>query len=170
MLKFKFVFIFTLLFSIILTILGYFTPLELSNDEDIDAQIDSTFLYLFTNNLSACVYAVIIGSVSLGLYSLFYLFVNFFSIGMILSTLNVKHSIMESLSTFVIHGVFEIPAMLLSASLGIYIPLKFIQFIRKKRWDKKEMLKILWVFSSILLLTLIAAFIEAYISPIFIKM
>ncbi|WP_181917303.1 stage II sporulation protein M [Virgibacillus dokdonensis] len=170
MLKFKYILFASLLLSILSFIFGTtFLPDIPEDNTSINESADNSFSYLFLHNLRAGLYSVFIGSITVGLYSLFYLFINFFTMGVIVNTLTESNSIMETLSTFLLHGIFEVPAMLLAASLGIYIPLRLIQFFRNKRWVKADTYRIGIIFLSLVAFTLIAAFIEGVITPQFIK-
>ncbi|AEH06443.1 stage II sporulation protein M [Methanothermococcus okinawensis] len=66
------------------------------------------------------------------------------------------------------HGIFEIPAMLISAVAGFKIPYEVIQYLRDKKEkpiteeDIKGFLKLALI--SIILI-IIAAFVEVYITP-----
>lgn len=168
MLKFRYTIIFVFILSILLFVIGFISSLDIVEEANVNNQ-ELTFLQLFYHNLFAGLGAILFGVVTIGIYAVLYLFLNFFSMGLIIDNLSSDHTIVEILNTFIIHGLFEIPAMIISASLGIFIPLRMIEIIRKKNGSKKDFKKILIIITIIILLTLIAAFIESTITPNFIK-
>lgn len=127
---------------------------------------DVSFISLFLYNFSTQLKAIFWGAVTFGIYSIIYLMINFGAMGIIVAQLKREHSLIETLNMFMYHGIFEIPTMILSASLGIYIPLMAIKMYKKKKFEYKNILRILIV---ITILTVIAAFVEAIITPIFMR-
>ncbi|SFE03038.1 stage II sporulation protein M [Lentibacillus persicus] len=161
----------TSILAAIIFITGYFIPLEPSGAENSsDMYADRmSFGELLSNNLKVSLSVIIFGGLTLGFYYLMYLLQNFLSMAMIISHLNSEHSVWNTLSTFVIHGIFEIPAMLMSASLGLYIPVKIVYLLIKKKPIIAELKKIPALIGIIILLIVAAAVLEAFVSPIFMK-
>ncbi|MDM5214854.1 stage II sporulation protein M [Peribacillus sp. NJ4] len=150
------------LIALLLYILGLFFPMDLEK-EPIDESFG--FTALFFHNLQAQFTAILLGCITLGVYSIIYLFINFFSMGFITATLLTEDSVGDVVSMFMVHGIFEIPAMILSISLGIYIPWKLIGMIRNKAFNQFAIRNTARIFIIILLLTVFAAAVEAFITP-----
>lgn len=150
---------------------GYYSPLYLKEASSSGLEIDSSpvFIELFFHNLKVNLYCVVFGPITLGIYALIYLVLNFFSMGLIVSHLRTEHTWLDALSAFVIHGVFEVPAMLLSAAVGFYIPSKVVLMILKKKVVVEEIKKIVYFVAIIIVLTFIAAIVETFVSPHFIR-
>jgi uncharacterized membrane protein SpoIIM required for sporulation len=123
---------------------------------------------ILTNNLKL-IFLMLAGSITFGLSTFINLIFNGFSFGMLIS--NAYNSGMSTkliLALTIPHGIFEIPAMLISAVAGFKIPYEVIQYLRDKKEkpiteeDIKEFLKLAGI--SIVLIV-IAAFVEVYITP-----
>ncbi|MBJ8111714.1 stage II sporulation protein M [Bacillus cereus group sp. N6] len=123
------------------------------------------FTELLIHNLTSEMFSILLGIITLGVYSMMYLFLNFFSMGSITSSLMTEKSIVDVLSLFIVHGIFEIPAMILTVALGSYLPWRIISMFKKKEGFiliLKQMFKILIL---ILVLTIAAAITEAFVTP-----
>lgn len=167
MITYKNIFMLTLSLATVFFVTGYFLPLDLGSAED-GANLSSVelgFGQILYNNLKASVFVIVFGGITLGFYYLFYLLQNFLSMAMIISKLNHDIGLFNTLSTFMIHGIFEIPAMLMSAALGIYIPLIIIYSFLKKEPMLLELKKVFRLVGIVFLLTIIAALLEAFVSP-----
>jgi stage II sporulation protein M len=77
-------------------------------------------LQLFLNNLEACV-LLFIGGAALGLITMFILSFNGIVIGGILEVVGTKAGGVVMLAAIVPHGIFELPAVLVSGSLGLML-------------------------------------------------
>lgn len=159
-----------LLLACLFFTVGYYSPLYLK-EASSGLEIDSSpvFIELFFHNLKVNLYCVVFSPITLGIYALIYLVLNFFSMGLIVSHLRTEHTWLDALSTFVIHGIFEVPAMLLSAAVGFYIPSKVVLMILKKKVVVEEIKKIVYFVAIIIVLTFIAAIVETFVSPHFIR-
>ncbi|WP_180955064.1 stage II sporulation protein M [Bacillus sp. V3-13] len=146
----------------LLYVLGLFFPTNLER-EPIDENFGFTALLL--HNSRAQFISILLGSITLGIYSLTYMFINFFSMGFITATLLTEESVSNVISMFLLHGIFEIPAMILSISLGIYIPWKLIGMVKNKTINTVAIRKTAGIFIVILILTVVAAAIEAFVTP-----
>ena len=167
MITYKSTFILTLSLAIVFFVTGYFLPLDLESAKD-GSNLSSVKLGLgqiLYNNLKASIFVIFFGGITLGFYYLFYLLQNFLSMAMIISQLNHDIGLFNTLSTFMIHGIFEVPAMLMSAALGIYIPLTIIYSFIKKTPMLSELKKVFSLVGIVFLLTVIAALLEAFVSP-----
>ena len=100
----------TIVYSISI-IFGYFSytnspKLKITNLNMLD---------ILQNNLFLSGKIVVFGLITFGLYSIFIVFMNGFILGNSLSSGNFEWNIMHVIP----HGVFEIPAILISATLGM---------------------------------------------------
>jgi stage II sporulation protein M len=128
------------------------------------------FVRLFINNLEACV-LLFLGGASLGILTIFVLSLNGILIGSIMEIVHQDHSVVFVAAAILPHGIFEIPAFILSGALGILLAQSLIA-----EWnhmgDAAEgaggfaRLFILYVVP----LVVIAAFVEAFITPIIIHL
>ncbi len=132
-------------------------------------KLDSAPLSLILINNLKVIFLMLAGSITFGLSTFINLIFNGFSFGMLISNAyNSGMPIKLILALTIPHGIFEIPAMLISAVAGFKIPYEVIQYLRDKKEkplteeDIKEFLK-LAVISIILII--IAAFVEVYITP-----
>jgi uncharacterized membrane protein SpoIIM required for sporulation len=159
-----------LLFSISF-IIGFFTKIPMPNNFpkiDINTIFPHTFLGILTNNLKV-ILTNLSGSVLFGLSTFVNMLYNGFVIGLEVKGLFfIGADLKYILITMLPHGIFEIPAMIISAVAGFKIPYEVIQYLRDKKEkpiteeDIKEFLKLAGI--SIILI-IIAAFVEVYITP-----
>jgi len=161
---FKRINIIVFIFSILFFIIGMMFSVTISPIMNYNEQ--TNFWNIFSNNISSEMSAIFLGSVTIGIYSTVYLFMNFMSMGVIVSQLLKSHSLIQCLNMFIYHGFFEIPAIVFTTSLGIYIPYSLIKMLKTKTIDYKSIIKKLII---IIVLTFIAAFIETKITPIFMR-
>ncbi|WP_268748400.1 stage II sporulation protein M [Gracilibacillus boraciitolerans] len=145
----------------LLFFLGMFFPMDIGKDE---GSVEISFNELFFHNLRAQFTSILLGIMTLGIYSLFYMFLNFLLLGMVVTTLNQTESLIDVVQTIIFHGFFEIPAMLLSITLGIFTPWKIILMIKNKNFNFDSLRVIFSISILIVILTIIAAFIESLIS------
>ncbi|KRD87913.1 hypothetical protein ASE51_26380 [Bacillus sp. Root147] len=157
----KLVFIISV-FAVFLYFLGFLFPIHLEKEPLSD---NFGFTELFFYNLKTEVFSILLGCITLGVYSITYLFLNFFSMGSISSSLMKESSIIDVLSMFVVHGVFEIPAMILTVAFGIYIPWRIIIMLKNKEKYILPLKYMIKIFNLILILTILAATIEVFITP-----
>jgi len=115
--------------------------------------------FIFSNNVGVGFSAILFGFI-LGIVPLFLLLINGLSIGLI-SSLVAREAGLISLWRLLPHGVFEIPAIIISLAIGI----RFGSFIfYRNRWSKflemfKESMNVF--FFIIVPLLILAALIEA---------
>lgn len=176
-LSFKKTCLFTFLVSVIFFGAGFCSSLSLGDvpgnynylREALDSSLSNKFFDLFFHNLKVNISCVFFGALTGGIYALNYLFLNFFSMGLIVSHLKKKYTWLATLSTFALHGVFELPAMVFSAAAGFYIPIKTIQMFRNKKIDSREIKRVSCIIALIILLTFVAAVVEVFVSPHFVR-
>lgn len=98
--------------------------LTLLKDSIIGEAFDSSTLLLaaklFVNNLQACV-LMFLGGASFGLLTVFIISMNGFVIGSVLELVRREHDPLYVIAALVPHGIFEIPAFLISGALGLML-------------------------------------------------
>jgi stage II sporulation protein M len=128
------------------------------------------FIRLLTNNLEACV-LLFLGGASFGILTIFVLTLNGILIGSILEIVHQDHTIVFVAAAILPHGIFEIPAFIFSASLGILLAQSLIA-----EWyhggdtagEARGFARLFIVY--VIPLVVIAAFVEAFITPIIIHL
>ena len=127
-----------------------------------------TFTSILINNLKV-ILANIFGGFLFGLPTLINIIYNGFMIGFQVKGLFfIGADLKYILITMLPHGIFEIPAMLIAAVAGFKIPYEITLYLLDKKEkpiteeDIKEFLKLAGI--SIILI-IIAAFVEVYITP-----
>ncbi|WP_292460153.1 stage II sporulation protein M [Methanothermococcus sp.] len=131
-------------------------------------KIQFNFPFILTNNLKV-IFLMLAGSITFGLSTFINLIFNGFNVGVLIGSTFQTNEPLKLIAGFILpHGIFEIPAMLISAVAGFKIPYEVIQYLRDKKEkpiteeDIKEFLKLALI--SIVLIV-IAAFVEVYITP-----
>ncbi|MDV3104783.1 stage II sporulation protein M [Thermococcus waiotapuensis] len=142
--------------------LGIFESIGRSIAGKIDTQDRfHTFLSIYFNNLGVATSAYALG-VLFGIVPWLIVMVNGFILGLVVA-LVISQGLMspvQALLAIVPHGVFEIPAILLSATAGILL---YRGTLKKEGLDLVYSSLRLYALSAGLLL--LAAFIEAFVTP-----
>ncbi|MFZ7120766.1 MAG: stage II sporulation protein M [Eubacteriaceae bacterium] len=156
------IFIILLFFSICIFLLGYSTNLEFSNTPNIKPN----FKEIFINNIVVNFRVILLSILTGGIYSIVFLSGELFFLGAIIKYLTVKHSFLYAISFIGFHGIFEIPSIVLSATIGIYFFTNLIHLLKKRGTNFK-----LGIISSALLIILIviSAVVETFITPWFLR-
>ena len=128
-------------------------------------------LDLFKNNVTACLYGVITGFIPFFYMDAFSLVINAASIGIIGAIYSYQHLSMLLLAAGLIpHGIFELPAIFISLAMGFKTcHLMTLRITGKiKNLDMKaHSINLVRIFVWIVLpLLIIAAIVEAHITPI----
>jgi stage II sporulation protein M len=144
-------------------------------EKEVAGQMDGTdpfdmCLKLFVNNLQACI-LLFLGGVSFGILTIFIMSLNGIVIGAIMELVSRDHTPLFVAAAILPHGIFEIPAFILSGALGILLAQSLIA-----EWYGSEdtaasagrfgRLFVLYV----LPLVAIAACVEAFITPVVIHL
>jgi len=128
------------------------------------------FVRLFINNLEACV-LLFLGGASFGILTLFVLSLNGILIGSIMEIVHQDHSVVFVAAAILPHGIFEIPAFILSGSLGILLAQALIAEWYHAGDAAGEARRFARLFILYVVpLVVIAAFVEAFITPIIIHL
>ena len=109
------------------------------------------------------------GAITFGLSTFINLMFNGFNVGVLVGSTFLTNEPLKLITALILpHGIFEIPAMLISAIAGFKIPYEITLYLLDKKEkpiteeDIKEFLKLAGI--SIVLIV-IAAFVEVYITP-----
>ncbi|ADG13966.1 protein of unknown function DUF95 transmembrane [Methanocaldococcus infernus ME] len=155
---------------LIFFVFGYFTKIPTYDNTpniDINTIFPNTFLGILSNNLKV-ILTNLSGSVLFGLSTFVNMLYNGYILGVQAKIFTVTYGVYFVLITTIPHCIFEIPAMLIAAIAGFKIPYEITLYLldRKEKpiteEDIKEFLKLALI--SIILI-IIAAFVEVYITP-----
>jgi len=124
------------------------------------------FISLFANNLEACI-LLFVGGASFGIFTIFIMSLNGIVIGSILEIVQKDHTPLFVAAAIIPHGIFEIPAFIISGALGILLAQSLIA-----EWyggadtgrTARDYARVFIVY--VLPLVLMAAFVEAFITPV----
>lgn len=127
-------------------------------------------LSLFFHNIRATLLAVILGVVPIFFLTVFFILTNVVVLGGVIGSVGyvVDNVALIFLLGIVPHGVFELPALILSFAMGIYLCKKVTWVLFKK---ERVLLKIvmkncmMMYIGVVIPLLALAAIIEAYLTP-----
>lgn len=120
---------------------------------------------IFLNNIEACL-LLFLGGASLGLLTLLIISINGMVIGGVIALVREERGLLFMAAAILPHGIFEIPAFILSGALGLSLA-RALWDEMMREGDVAEAAKILgFTFVRLILpLVVIAAFVEAFITP-----
>jgi stage II sporulation protein M len=125
---------------------------------------------LFINNLGACI-LLFLGGASFGILTIFIMSLNGIVIGAIMEIIHKDHSWIFIAAALIPHGIFEIPAFILSGALGILLAQSLISEWYGGADTAGEAQKLARIFVLYVLpLVVIAACVEAFITPVIIHL
>lgn len=144
-------------------------------EKEVAGQMDGTNPYdmavkLFANNLEACI-LLFLGGASFGILTIFIMSLNGIVIGAIMEIVSKDHTPVFVAAALVPHGIFEIPAFIISGALGILLAQSLIaewygsgdSAVAARAY---AVMFLVWV----LPLILTAACVEAFITPVVIHL
>jgi len=167
---------------LILMIYGYINTICVFKDredrlEDITSTSSATqiwnnqfvvFTTILKNNINVWFAIVIVGTITFGLNSFLNLAYNSVAFGNLLG-LSVSYNILDLFILAVLpHSIFEIPAIIIAGCAGFKIPYEIVRYLMGKKETvlTKEDIKEYFTLALIsIVLIVIAAFVEAYITP-----
>ncbi|MGA2122329.1 MAG: stage II sporulation protein M [Methanoregula sp.] len=125
---------------------------------------------LFANNFEACIF-LFLGGASFGILTIFIMSLNGIVIGAIMELVSKDHSALFVAAAILPHGVFEIPAFIISGALGIMLAQSLIA-----EWygagdtapEAKHYARLFILY--VIPLVAIAASVEAFITPVVIHL
>ncbi|MEH7721256.1 stage II sporulation protein M [Bacillus velezensis] len=151
-------YILCLILFLIALFTAYFYTDPASNVNNLNRNIRPDFFQIFFNNIKVASLLVFLGPLTLSLGTIAVLIINGFILGNAIG--NIKDNL--NLLLLVIHGIIEVPVLLLAASVGMKLTLDLLLL--------KINLKFTFKYIGIIFLGLmIAAMLETFLTPIFIK-
>ncbi|UZW14750.1 stage II sporulation protein M [Clostridium pasteurianum] len=164
-------FIISLLTFILIFILSYYissdmlkVDIKVNNDDLNNKQFLVTSMWnFFLNNIKVFV----IASIGFSVFTFTTLVSQSYSMGAMLALwINQGYSIGKFCILLLPHGIFELISLIISSAIGFKITVLIIHNLKYKKLDYKlEIIKIIKSFFLVIILTLIAAFIEFFITP-----
>ena len=129
------------------------------------------FLFIFRNNTTALFYSLI-ESVVFGISSIMMIVANGVIVGVFMILVTQKISFIYFILGIAPHGIFEIPAAIITASMGMRIGSTVIAKLTKKNVSIiKEIYDALkCYFMLIVPLLFVAALIEAFVTPVILSL
>jgi stage II sporulation protein M len=128
------------------------------------------FVKLFFNNFEACI-LLFLGGASFGILTIFIMSLNGILIGAIMQIVHKDHSFAFVAAAILPHGIFEIPAFVISGALGILLAQSLINEWYNGADTATEATKFARIFILYVIpLVAIAALVEAFITPIIIHL
>jgi uncharacterized membrane protein SpoIIM required for sporulation len=125
------------------------------------------FTDILRNNLTG-ITKCLIGCMLFGAPTVYILLQNGFSIGYLTKTYLLEDDVITILAFTVPHGIFEIPAIIIAGAAGFKIPYEIIRYLAGKKEQiltKEDIKEYLTLALISIILIVIAAFVEAYITP-----
>ncbi|CAM3156599.1 stage II sporulation protein M [Leuconostoc gasicomitatum] len=144
----------TIIYSISI-IFGYFSY---TNSPKIKIT-NLNMLDILQNNLFLSGKIIVFGMITFGLYSIFIVFMNGFILGNSLSSGNFEWNIMHIIP----HGVFEIPAILISATLGMMSLIIIVNLIYYTKQKVALSKKNIFVYSKLIILIILLLIASSYV-------
>jgi len=92
---------------------------EVAGQMDGENPVDMC-IKIFANNLQACI-LLFLGGASFGILTIFIMSLNGIVIGAIMEIVHQDHTLLFVAAAILPHGIFEIPAFILSGALGILL-------------------------------------------------
>ncbi len=128
------------------------------------------FIKLFANNFETCI-LLFLGGASFGILTVFIMSLNGVVIGSIMEIIFHDHSLAFVAAAILPHGIFEIPAFIIAGALGILLGQSLIAewYGRADTAIDAGQYACLFV-TYVLPLVAIAAFVEAFITPVVIHL
>lgn len=134
-------------------------------------------LAIFINNLKVSLFSILFGLIPFVFFPIVGAMANGFNTGIITSAIYIEGLKLGSFLLFAIapHGVFELPSVLYSVSIGIFLSLQISKRILRGYESSDEPFYLIWKrilrtwVGVIIPLLLVAAIIEAFITPLLVK-
>lgn len=128
------------------------------------------FLFIFFNNLTKA-FGVMLFGFFFGLAPLLFIIINGQIIGIFVSVYVLEAGVKKVVLSLAPHGIFEIAGVILAASYGLWLGVKFYRRIFYKEPFREYFIFSLNRFFKIVLpLLAVAAFIETFVTSLIVKM
>lgn len=144
-------------------------------EKEVAGQMDGTnqsdmCLKLFLNNLQACI-LLFLGGATFGILTIFIMSLNGIVIGAIMELVHKDHSPLFVAAAILPHGIFEIPAFIISGALGILLAQSLVAEWYGTGDTAAAAQAFARLFLAIVLpLVAVAALVEAFITPVVIHL
>jgi stage II sporulation protein M len=144
-------------------------------EKEVAGQMDNTNPYdmcvkLFFNNLQACI-LLFLGGATFGILTIFIMSINGILIGAIMEIVHKDHTPLFVAAALLPHGIFEIPAFIISGALGILLAQSLIAEWYGGGDSAIAAYSQARLFLAVVLpLVVIAACVEAFITPVVIHL
>ena len=144
-------------------------------EREVAGQMDGTnpfdmCIKLFANNLQACI-LLFLGGATFGILTIFIMSINGIVIGAIMEIVHKDHSLLFVAAALLPHGIFEIPAFIISGALGILLAQSLIAEWYNRGDSAAAAYSCAHLFITVVLpLVALAACVEAFITPVVIHL
>ncbi len=124
------------------------------------------FAIIFLNNSIKAFIAMILG-LFFGLAPVFFVFINGYIIGIVVYVVGLRMGLKKVAMMLIPHGIIEIPAIILACSYGLWLGKIFLKRVRGERISIRSCIDraIHSYMRTVIPMLLIAAFIEAFVTP-----
>lgn len=144
------------------TLLANFSPMQSSTRLQF-------FIKIFLNNYLSTLLTLLLGLLFC-IGPVLFLLINGFSMGNLVAFASSKVGIYKIGLAIVPHGIFEVPAVLIASSYGLWWGVKNYRRVRCRDYFRGDFALPLNRYINVVIpLLLIAAFVEAYITPFIIR-
>lgn len=144
------------------TLQTFFSPLQSSTPFQV-------FLKIFLNNYISTLLSLLIG-LFFGIGPLLFLFINGYVMGNLVAFALTKVSAAKILLAVVPHGIFEVPAVIIASSYGLWWGVRNYRKIRyRDSFPEIFSLPLKRYLNIVVPLLVVGAFVEAYITPFLIR-
>jgi stage II sporulation protein M len=126
-------------------------------------------LFIFLNNSIKSLFAILLG-VFFGVIPFAFLAYNGYVLGVVVYIYGAEEGLFSILISLLPHGIIELPMVFLSVAIGMHMGAAVFDLVRGRPSDvKQELVRGLSVFFGFVVpLLFIAAFVETFITPVFI--
>lgn len=132
---------------------------------DLNPSFKTIFLTNFEIHLSTIFFSI----VSFGIFSLIFLFIQFFYLGFIFHSLVSQTSLKTAFSFFAGHGIIEVINMFFTSSIGFFVAVNIFYMIKHKNFNLFSIINLVKIVFILLLIDIvflfIAALLESFLSP-----
>lgn len=123
------------------------------------------FLFVLFNNAIKIFFSIILGLL-FGIFPLYFLYTNGFLLGIVSAYVLAKSSPLVLIAGILPHGILELTGVVIGCTYGVWLGVGFIRLFKYKEPIGSKLRKSIQVYVKIILpILLVAALIEAYITP-----
>jgi len=144
-------------------LLIYFSPLQSSTQLQV-------FIKIFLNNYISTLLSLLIG-LCFGLGPVLFLLINGYAMGNLVAYASSKVSAYTICLAILPHGIFEVPAVLLASSYGLWWGVKNYRKMRHNVSFRETFhLPLKRYLHFVVPLLVVGAFVEAYVTPVILRL